>query len=339
MPTKDQVVVFGELLLRLSPPANKKLLQAEMLEMHWAGSEANVGVSLACLGDRAAVLTAVPDNDLGAMAAGTLARYGVNTSLIRKEGDRLGTFFYEQGAGIRNGRIIYDRSHSSFAMLKPGMLDWDAVFDGCGWLHWSGINAGISADLAAVCREGLEAASKKSIFISADCNHRTALWKYGHHPRQVMPDLLDYCQLIVADMTVGNMYYDITPKGEDLVQSFVEQIAPKFSQGAAVALTMRGKISGKGNDTDYAGYLFEGNKLYTSRKYALENVVERIGTGDAFMAGLIYAKRNNFATQQVVDFAAACGAMKHTILGDFNLSSLQEINELINNPRTGAILR
>ncbi len=339
MKNDNQVLLFGELLLRLSPPWNRKLIQTDLLEMHWAGSEANIAVSLACFGERTAFITAVPDNELARMGINALQKYGVDIAGTRIEGERIGTFFYEPGSGLRNGKIIYDRKYSSFSDLKPGMIDWDKALANCNWFHWSGINAGISAELAEVCREALEAASRRGVFISADCNHRNALWKYGKHPRDIMPPLLQYCDLIIADMTVGKMYFDIDVEQQDPVATFLRRISQEFRKNSSVALTMRGKIQGEGRDTDYRGFLFENSELFASSVYSLENTIERIGSGDAFMAGLIYAKRNGLSPTATIDFATAAGAIKHSVMGDFNLTSVQDVNSIRNNPRAGTILR
>ncbi len=339
MTDSKQIALFGEYLLRLSPPANRKFIQSELLEMYWAGSEANVAVSLGVFGEPVKFISSLPDNELSSIGLAALTRHGVNTSGVRLEGERLGTFFYEPGNGIRNGRIIYDRKYSSFSQLQPGMIDWDKAFENCGWFQWSGINAGISEALAMVCKEALEAASKKGIFVFADCNHRTALWKYGKTPMEIMPELLNYCNLIVADMSVGKMYYGIEPNEEDPVGSFLGKLSTKFKPGTLLALTMRGKIGVEGKDSDYSGYLYQGNKLYASRKFSLEHTVERIGTGDAFMSGLIYGTKHNLSPEDTINFATAAGAFKHTIIGDFNLASVAEIQELVVNPRTGGIKR
>jgi 2-dehydro-3-deoxygluconokinase len=307
--------------------------------MHWAGSEANVAVSLSIFGEPVKFVSSVPDNELGKMAANTLLKHGANVEGIRFEGDRLGTFYYEQGAGIRNGKIIYDRNGSSFSLLKPGMIDWNKMFDGCQWFHWSGINAGISEGLAEMCREAIGVAKSKGITVSADCNHRNALWQYGKLPKDVMPGLLKDADVVVADMTVGKMYFDIEPDKERPVESFLKQISTRFSDNACVALTMRGKINGEGNDADYRGFLFENKKLFTSRNYSLENTIERIGSGDAFMAGLIYGKRNGMNSQETIEFATAAGAIKHTIIGDFNLATLPEVNDVMRSTRQGGISR
>lgn len=339
MNNSDTIALFGELLLRLSPPAGRKIIQTDTLEMHWAGSEANIAVGLANLGLRARFVTAVPENELAASGIMALHRYGVDVSYIRKEGERIGTFFYEPGSGIRNGKIIYDRAHSSFSALRPGSIDWAGVFEGCGWFHWSGINAGISNELALVCEEALKAASAMGIFVTADCNHRNALWKYGKHPRDVMPRLLQYCRLVVADMNVGNLYYGIEPDKNRTAESFLEKISGELAPGTSIAMTVRGSLNGKGNSSDYRAYLYHNREIFTSAAYSLEHTIERIGTGDAFMSGLLYGFVNGMEAAGIIDFAAAAGAYKHTVTGDFTLASVEDIKSILKNPRTGVILR
>lgn len=339
MQNSDTVALFGELLLRLSPSGNKKIIQADTLEMHWAGSEANIAVGLSTFGVSSRMITAVPGNEIAEAGVKAMLRYGVDVSQVKREGERIGIFYYEPGQGIRNGKIVYDRAHSSFSQLRRGSIDWKAALEGCRWFHWSGINAGISDALADVCLEALETASSMGVFITADCNHRNSLWQYGKHPREVMPRLLEYCRLVVADMNVGNLYYGIKPEKTGSAESFLENISEKLAPGASVAMTIRGALNGVGNSSDYKGYLYQQGTTYTSAVYSLEHTIERIGTGDAFMSGILYGLGKGFDPEKVINFATAAGAYKHTVTGDFSLATVEDIESVMNNPRVGVILR
>lgn len=332
-----KVVLFGEYLLRLTPPGAEKLIQADSLEMHWAGSEANIGVSLSLLGDYATFITSLPENELSATGIAQLHKYGLATSLVGKKEGRVGLYFYETGVGARSGRVLYDRNYSAFSHLQPGEINWDEIFDDAGWFHWSGITPSLNAALAELSEEALKAASKKGLIISADFNYRSTLWQYGKHCSEVMPHLLQYCDVLLADVDTSKLYFNITPSPDNLVADTFLQLSQKLPRCKTIAMTMRQQIAA--GAYKYCGHLFKDGLLFNSKRYDISQVAERIGTGDAFMAGLIYSLRTQQPPQQVVDFATACGVIKHSITGDFNLTTLREVETLIAQSGTGKIFR
>lgn len=332
-----KIVLFGEYLLRLTPPLPQKLLQASELEMHWAGSEANIAVSLSLLGHSAHYITCLPVNDLAKAGITQLQQHGVHHHILWKDSGRVGLYFYEPGSGARAGKVLYDRNHSAFNSLQPGMINWDELFADAGWFHWSGITPALSSQLVNVCKEALKAARKKGIIISADFNYRSTLWQYGKHCSEVMPPLLEYCDVILADVDTASMYFNIQPDVKNLVKSTFLLLQQQLPQVKTIAMTMRKLVSA--SEYHYTGYIWQAGTCYSSRSYHISEVTERIGTGDAFMAGLIDGLLEQQSPQQIIEFATACGVMKHTISGDFNLATKEEINRLIQQNGSGKIIR
>ena len=334
MPKK--VILFGEYLLRLTPPAQQKLLQAQVLEMHWAGSEANVGVSLSLLGDAAMYVTCLPQNTLAQTGLAQLYKYNITTHVHWKEG-RVGLFFYESGIGVRSGKVLYDREPSSFSLLQKGELNWNVILDEGDWFHWSGITPALTESLIDVCEEALLAAKEKRLFISADFNYRSTLWNHAVPCRDAMPKLLQYCDLVLADVDAAKLYLDVAPDADHLVESTCALIKEMLPNVQYIAMTMRNQSSEAGQT--YNGYLWQNGSLVTSKPYPVNIVAERMGTGDAFMAGLIYMLRNKKEPSEAIEFATACGALKHTITGDFNLAGKEEIEGLMTQSGYAKIIR
>lgn len=331
-----KVVLFGEYLLRLTPPGYQKLLQAQALEMHWAGSEANIGVSLSIFGEGVSYITCLPRNAVAAAGLAQLHKHNVATTVCWKEG-RAGLYFYESGLGTRSGNVLYDRAHSSFSLLQPGDIAWNDVLNEGDWFHWSGITPALNQNLVAVCEDALVTATKKGLTISADFNYRSTLWKYGVRSADVMPKLLQYCDVILADVDAAKLYFNIAPDEQDPVGSTCRLLKEKLPRVKTIALTMRHQSSE--SNSMYTGYLWQDGGLLTSQSYPVNMVAERIGTGDAFMAGLIYALRCKKTAADALEFATACGAIKHTITGDFNLAAKDEIENVITHSGRGRIIR
>ncbi len=332
-----KIALFGEYLLRLTPPQQQKLVQSHTLEMHWAGSEANIAVSLAILGSSPLYITALPDNELARAGLSQLYKYGVQTHITHTADGRTGIYYYESGQGARPGRIIYDREHSAFSYLKPGQLNWNAIFETAGWFHWSGITPALNQQLADTCREALQAAQQKKLIISADFNYRSTLWKYGKHCSQVMPELLQYCDVLLADVDTAKLYFGIEPDAAHLVESTFALLKKALPNVKHIAMTMRRQESASSNQ--YTGYLWNEGKIYTSQAYHMQHIAERIGAGDAFMAGLIHALKTKSSLNEAIEFATACGVIKHTITGDFNIATKQEIDTVIQQSGSGRIIR
>jgi 2-dehydro-3-deoxygluconokinase len=332
-----EIILFGEYLLRLTPPGSKKFLQAENLEMHWAGSEANIAVSLSLFGERARYITALPLNAIAQTGITQLHRYGVSATVIEKENGRVGIYYYESGVGARPGRVIYDRDYSAFSLLKEGEVDWKEVFKAADWFHWSGITPALNENLVRVCLDALEAAKQNGVMISADFNYRSTLWQYGKSSSEIMPELLSYCDVVLADVDSAKLYFNINPDENNLVESTCVLLKEKLPNVKYIAMTMRTQKSASSNG--YKGYLWHNNEMISSSEYSIESIAERIGAGDAFMAGLIYGLHQNLPLQQVIEYATACGVMKHSIVGDMNVASKEEVEMIVKQKGSGRIIR
>jgi 2-dehydro-3-deoxygluconokinase len=336
------VICFGELMMRLNTRLHQRFLQANVLDVLYGGSEANVSVLLSRLGTTAALVTRLPENDLGQSALQAVRQHGVDTSFILRGGERLGIYFTETSNDLRPSKVIYDRRDSSFASILPGMIDWKIIFEHAGWFHWSGISAAVSANAAAVCLEALKAAKKAGIRISADMNYRSTLWNYGKRPSEVMPQLLSYCDLITGDLDATEIYFGIKVdkklSKENALIECVEQLKKNLPSLQMLAMSFR-EARGSGSLL-YSGVLMSDQKVYSSNVHEFGNVVERIGTGDAFMAGLIHSLVHTYPLQQAVDFAVASGALKHSVPGEFALLSKAEIeNFMAHGNAKGKIIR
>jgi 2-dehydro-3-deoxygluconokinase len=336
---EKKVVTFGEIMLRLTTPGFARFQQAGSFEATYGGGEANVAVSLAQFGLRAAHVTRFPDNGLGKAAASQLDKFGVETNHILYGGERIGIYFLETGASVRPSRIVYDRSHSAFAALEAEMIDWDAVLEDASWFHWTGITPAISEGAAACCKKAIEAAHRKGIRVSADINYRKNLWQYGKTAREVMPELIAGCDLIVASTRDAEEILDISPlpgeQGEEM--SVFRQIMERFPQVKKIVNTSRGSLSASHNTL--SGNLYDGRQILTTRNYDIQPIVDRIGGGDAFIAGLIYGQLQLGTDQQALDFAVAASVLKHTIEGDANLASVEEVENLLGGDTSGRIIR
>lgn len=332
-----KIALFGEYLLRLTPPYQQKIIQANALEMHWAGSEANIAVSLSILGDSPLYISAMPENELARAGLAQLYKYGVQTHILTKSDTRVGTYYYESGQGSRAGRIIYDREHSAFSHLAPGQINWNELFKTNDWFHWSGITPALNQQLADTCKEALQAAQKSNLLISADFNYRSTLWKYGKHPNEIMPELLEYCNVLLADIDTAKLYLGITPDEQQPVESTFYLLKKVLPRVKYIAMTMRRQDSASSNQ--YTGHLWHEGEIFNSQPYQLQNIAERIGAGDAFMAGLIHSLRANSKLEDAINFATACGVIKHSITGDFNIASMAEIQTVIQQKGSGRIIR
>jgi 2-dehydro-3-deoxygluconokinase len=338
---EKRIVGFGELLARFNCPTGKRLLNANTMEFSFGGAEANVCVLLSRLGVPAQFVSRLPSNDWGQAALDSLRANGVDGSQILFGEDKMGLYFTEYGSQLRPSRVSYDRQHSSFANLLPGMLDWDQILDGACWFHWSGISPALSKSMAAVCQEALESARQKGIRISADLNYRSTLWNYGEHPSQVMPPLLAYCDVLTGDLDAAHLYLGIrTDEGLSLDERFMtcaRAMQDRLPLLRVLAMSFRGTTQAM--QPTYCGALFDGQQGYFTTPIILPLVIDRIGSGDAFTAGLIYALYHQFGAQQAISFAWACGALKHGLQGDYALISKQEIEHFIQAGPSGRIIR
>lgn len=333
-----KILCFGEIMMRLTPPNHQKIAQATSLDIQYGGSEANVAVSLAQFGLKSAYTTRVPNTDLGRAALGELAKYGVDTTPSVFGGARLGLYFLEMGAGLRGSKVVYDRAHSGVASLEKGMIDWENALNGVTWLHWSGITPAVSQSAAEVTLEALKTAQKMGITVSCDLNYRANLWQYGKHPAEIMPELLQNSNVMLGDGDTIDLYFGI--KGANYAEVF-EKTAAAFPNLDYLAMTARKAFHASHNT--YKGFLyskhFENDKMIASKEYDMPEILDRIGGGDAFMAGLIYGLAKNTPPQYAIEFATAAAILKHYVNGDFNLSSLSEVEALVNGNTGGRVSR
>jgi 2-dehydro-3-deoxygluconokinase len=329
-----KIVTLGEVMMRLSTPGFSRFTQAETFDVRYAGSEANVSASLAIWGLAATHVTRFPDNDLGRAATQTLRRYGVNTSAIVYGDERLGVYFLENGAMQRSSKIIYDRFDSAFAHIKKGMIDWESVLKGADWFHWTGITPAISQGAADVCLEAISVARKNGITISGDINYRRNLWQYGKSVEQIMPALIEHTDIIIGGVTDMENCLDIKSSS---FEKACEQVMKKNPAVKKISTTHRESISSSHNKI--SAKLWNGKELLTSKEYDLTHIVDRVGAGDAYMAGLIYGWLTGKTDQQTIEFSIAASALKHGMEGDVNLASVAEVETLVKGENIGKLLR
>ena len=344
-----KVVTFGEIMLRLSPPANLRFSQANNFDVVYGGGESNVAVSLANYGVPVEFVTRLPQNDIGACAMMEMRKRGVGMNHIAYGGNRLGIYFLETGAVSRGSKVVYDRGHSAMAEIKTGMIDWDTVFVGVSWFHWTGITPAISQGAADACLEAVKVASEKGITISTDLNYRAKLWKYGQPSEPIMTKLTSYCDVILGNEEDAEKHFGIKPEGLDITtqgdqvkaeafQSVCEQMMKKFPKAKKVITTLRGSISASNNT--WAGILYDGDNICISPEYKITHIVDRVGGGDSFMGGLIYGLlQYPEDDQNALNFAVAASCLKHTIKGDANLVSVAEVEKLMSGDASGRVAR
>lgn len=344
---KHKVVTFGEVMIRLSSPGYTRFVQSNSLDFTFGGGEANVAVSLANYGIPVSFVTRLPQNDIALACINELKGLGVCTDHITRGGERMGIYFLETGAVARASKVIYDRAHSAVSSIEPGMIDWDLVFKDADWFHWTGITPAISASAAAVCQEAIQAANTKGITVSTDLNYRKNLWKYGKTAREVMPGLVEGCEVILGNEEDAAMALDIHPDGVDVTSGHVEaeaylsvsqKIMKQFPRCKKVITTLRGSVSA--NHNTWSGVLFDGSKLYKAPEYNITHIVDRVGGGDSFMGGLIYGLISyGNDMQSALNFAVAASCLKHTIFGDYNRVSVAEVEKLMGGDASGRVSR
>ena len=345
----NQVVTFGEIMLRLSPPDFLRFSQASSFDVTYGGGESNVAVSLANYGIPSCFVSRLPDNDLGECALIELRKRGVNTDQIIRGGDRLGIYFLETGAVSRGSKVIYDRAHSAMAEIKPGMIDWNSIFKETSWFHFTGITPAISEGASAACLEAVQIATKMGVTISTDLNYRAKLWKYGGNREAIMTELTSYCDIILGNEEDAEKHFGIKPKNLDITkqghkinaeafQSVCKQMMKKFPRAKKVITTLRGSVSASNNT--WAGVLYDGKKIYESPQYQIHPIIDRVGGGDSFMGGLIYGLITYPSNdQKALNFAVAASCLKHTIKGDANLVTIEEVEKLMSGYASGRVAR
>lgn len=344
-----KVVTFGEIMLRLATPGYLRFSQAKEFTATFGGGEANVAVSLANYGVDAEFVTRFPKNDIAKACEMDLHKYGVKTDHCIYGGDRLGIYFLETGAVARASKVVYDRANSAIAEIKPGMIDWDTVFKGVDWFHWTGITPALSQGAADACLEAIKAANRLGVTVSCDLNYRKNLWKYGKTASEIMPALVEGCDVILGNEEDAEKVFGIKPEGFDVAktngevnaaefESVCTQLMKKFPRAKKVIITLRGSINA--NHNTWGGVLYAGGKLYQSRRYDITHIVDRVGGGDSFMGGLIYGLLAYTGDdQKALDFAVAASCLKHTIYADYNLVTVEEVEKLMSGDASGRVSR
>ena len=340
-----KVLGFGEILLRLSAPGYTKLFQKDYLDATFCGAEANVAVSLAVLGIESAFLTKLPDNVLGKAAENSLRYFGVDTGKIQYGEGRMGTYFLEKGASQRSSKIIYDRAYSAFALMKRDELAWERIFEGIGWFHWSGINPALSENIINICLDALKTAKNKNIVVSCDLNYRKNLWS-EEKAQRIMCKLLPYVDICIAneedaDKTLGikNTLNDMEAGRLDRVG--YREVAKKIYKRYGckyVATTLRESYSASNNGWSALLYDCLNDELFQSKKYDIQ-LVDRVGGGDSFAAGLIYGFLSKMNHQEIIEFATAASCLQQTIEGDYNRNTVCDIQNLLVKGGSGRVER
>ena len=339
------VVTFGEIMLRLSPPGKELLFQSPRLEAVFGGGEANVAVSLAIFGHRSRWVSVVPSNPVGEAAVRELRRYGVDVSAVVRGGRRLGIYFAETGADVRPSQVIYDREGSGISEAKPGDIDWEAALAGMDWFHVSGITPALSASAAELTLEAVAVARAKKMTVSVDLNYRAKLWKYGRPAPDVMREVVGYADLLVGNeedcqKTLGiGAAVDVAAGRLDPMayEALTAKVMSEFPKLARVAITLRESESADGNR--WAAVLRNRKEFLSGPSFDIRAIVDRIGTGDAFAAGLIHGLATFKTDAEALDFAIAAAALKHSIPGDFNLSTEKDIRTVVRGDRSGRVRR
>ncbi|MCJ8163235.1 sugar kinase [Pontibacter sp. E15-1] len=335
-----KVACFGEVMLRLSTPGNKLFGQSANFNACYGGAEANVAVSLATFGIPASLVSRVPANDLGECVLQELRRHGVGTQGVYTGGDRLGVYFLESGAGFRSSKVIYDRAHSAFAELKPGMIDWEAQLAGHDWFHWSGITPAVSQGAADACLEGIKVAHSLGLTVSCDLNYRSKLWRYGVSPQAIMAELMAYTHVVLANPDDARHYFGIAASGYHIDdpaynEAVLRQLVQAFPQIKTAVSTLRRTVNASHNS--WGGLLLQDGEAYTSPTYELNPIIDRVGGGDSFMAGLIYGLLNfENDAQKALNYAVAASALKHSIEGDANLVKAADVLHMLEGASVAA---
>jgi 2-dehydro-3-deoxygluconokinase len=341
-----KVVTFGEIMLRLSPPGFQRFVQARSFDAIYGGGEANVAATLANFGHPVEYVTRLPENDIGDGCLNYLRQYGIGTRHIVRGGERLGVYFLEMGAAQRGSKVIYDRAGSALATIQPGTIDWRAVFAGADWFHWTGITPAISEGAAVACLEAVQTASEMGLTISCDLNYRKKLWKWGKTAGEVMPDMVRLCDVAVGNEEDADRVFGIRAAEADVTGGKVEaeayvtvcqELARRFPNLETVAITLRGSLSASHNT--WSAILWHQGQFHTAPQYDVLPIVDRVGGGDSFCGSLIYGLRTYRDAQQALDFAVAASCLKHTILGDFNLVSVAEVEKLMGGDVSGRVSR
>jgi 2-dehydro-3-deoxygluconokinase len=342
---ETKVVTFGEIMLRLAPPGFERLLQSSMFVATWGGGEANVAVSVAGFGLPAAYVTVVPSNPIADAMVAELRRFGVDTSKIVRGTGRMGIYFVEPGANQRPSKVVYDRDYSAIALAKPGDIDWNSALSGATWFHTTGITPAISASAADLAMESVRRAREKGVTVSCDLNYRKNLWKWGKQAHEVMGELVKYVDVVIAneedcqaalgiqaDVDVHSGQLD-----REVYRGLAEKVVKAYPNIKNVAITLRESKSASHNG--WSACLFDGKEFLLSRHYEITHIVDRVGAGDSFGGGLIYGLNVLGSKQEALEFATAASCLKHSLPGDFNRFTVDEVKNLLKGDGSGRVQR
>lgn len=339
-----KIVTFGEIMLRLSTPEHKRITQAEMFHTTYGGGEFNVAASLACFGMNTFYVTKVPKNFVGQAAIRYIQRFGIHTDYIIKGGDRLGIYFLEAGVAHRPSRVVYDRAHSSISKVSPEEFDWAAILKGAAWFHWTGITPALSDNAVLCVKKACEEAKKQNAIVSCDLNYRNKLWSKDKANR-VMTDLMQYVDVCVGNEEDASCVFGIEMAKSDVhsgeivfaeYESIAKQLQDRFNF-KYVAITLRESFSASRNG--WSALIYDGKQCCKSTRYDIFPIVDRVGGGDSFVAGLIYSLLSDKSLQQTIEFAVAASCLKHTISGDCNLVTVDEVELLMGGDGSGRVQR
>jgi 2-dehydro-3-deoxygluconokinase len=338
-------ITFGEIMLRLKTPNCEKFFQSPLLEATFGGGEANVAVGLSRLGLNSAYISVIPNNAIGDACIGELRKHNVDTSHILRKGNRLGIYFLEAGANQRPSKVIYDRSYSAIAQAKPGDIDWDEIFNGAGWFHISGITPAISLSASELFLEAVKKAREKDVTVSCDLNFRKKLWKYGKSAPEVMGELVKYVDIVIANeedcqKSLGVKVDIDVESGELQVNKYkelTEKIFGLYPNIKKIAITLRESHSATYNG--WSAVLKNRKEFLVSRKYEIYNIVDRVGAGDTFSAGLIYGLNQLDSDRKSLEFAVAASCLMHSIPGDLPLISVEDVKNLTGGSESGRVQR
>jgi len=339
-----KIITFGEIMLRLAPPGYDRFVQADTLGATFGGGEANVAVSLANYGLDAAFVTKLPTHEIGQSAVNALRKYGVDTGKIVRGGSRVGIYFLEKGANQRGSKVIYDRANSAIATAKREDFDWDAIFNNIDWFHFTGITPALGASVVEICLDAVKAAKEKGITISCDLNYRKNLWAKAE-AKETMSKLITYVDVCIANEEDASDVFGITSTGTDITSghlnhegyvSVAKQLVENFGL-KYVAITLRESLSA--NHNNWSAMLYDGERAHFSKKYEITDIVDRVGGGDSFGAGLIYGFLTEMDKPGALEFAVAASCLKHSVEGDFNLVSVAEVNSLMGGDGSGRVKR
>lgn len=338
-----KIVGFGDLLVSFSPEGYRRFIQADSFGVNYTGAEANVLVSLSCLGMDTEFVTRLPENAIGACASAWLRKFGVGTEHIARGGERIGVIYTEKGASQRPSQVVYDRKHTAIATAEPTDFDWDRIFQDASWFHFTGITPALGEGTAACCLKACQTAKAKGLTVSCDLNYRKKLWT-EERAKAVMEELVRYVDVLVANEEDAENVFGIRSDDTDVesgrlnkdgYRDVARQICERYGV-RQVGVTLRSSLSA--SDNLWSAMLFDGNESFFSREYAV-HIVNRVGGGDAFSAGLIYALANGFDSRRAVEFAAAASCLKHSIEEDFNLVTREEVEKLAAGNGSGRVQR